>query len=46
MKDSKTLLIHLLIKMGLIEKDFYGKVTFDFQKGDTVHCTIEKSRKL
>lgn len=46
MKDSKMLLIQLLIKLGLIHDKFYGKLIFDFQNGKVVHCVTEESRKL
>ncbi len=46
MKDSKMLLIHLLIKLGLIHDKFYGKLTFDFQDGKVVHYVKEESGKL
>ena len=46
MSDSKTLLIHLLIKLGLIDDKFFGKLTFDFQNGKVVHYTKTESGKL
>jgi hypothetical protein len=44
--EAKKLLIHLLIKLGLIHKNFYGKLIFDFQDGEVVHYVKEESGKL
>ena len=46
MSDSKTLLIHLLIKLGLIDSKFFGKIRLDFENGKVVHYVVEKSGKL
>ena len=37
MSDNMTLFIHLLIKMGLISKNYYGKLTLTFEHGKLVN---------
>ena len=46
MTDRGKLIIQLLIKLGLIDDKFYGKLSFDFQNGKVVHYTKTESGKL
>jgi hypothetical protein len=45
MEDADMLITHLLIKNGIIDKNYFGRISLVFEKGNLVHCASKKSGK-
>lgn len=45
MEDAEILLTHLLMKNGIVDKNYFGKIGLVFEGGKIVHFTSKKNGK-